>query len=122
MSFSHGLLIIRDRRSVSTHDHWDPSTSGIDVERDSIYLAVLNAVDGVVEVKFTDGGGPDEALSCVYQGSIEVPSGQVVAHDPNGDITAVFYVKPGSNRLSVEVDEDGDASVVSVRFNPTVQQ
>jgi hypothetical protein len=118
MSFSHGLLIIRDKGSVSTHDRWDSSASGINVESDSIYLAVLNAIDGVVKVNFIEGGEPDLELICVYLGSLEVPSGKMVAHDPDGDITAVFYVEPGFNQLRVEVDHDGDASVVNVRFNP----
>ncbi|MFD0207384.1 MULTISPECIES: hypothetical protein [Saccharothrix] len=84
---------------------------------DSIYLAVLNAIDGVVEVNFIEGGEPDEALLCVYQGGLEVSSGQLVAHDPNEDITAVFYVQHGVNRLSVEVDDEENASVINVRIN-----
>lgn len=76
MGFSRGLLILRDKSSVSTHDHWDPSTFGIDVEADSIYLGVLNAVDGLVEVNFIDGGEPDEALLGIHQGDLEVASGR----------------------------------------------
>jgi hypothetical protein len=118
MVFSHGLLIVRDRESTSIHDQWDPSTSGINVESDSIYLAVLNSVDGIVEVNFIEGGTPDAAMISLYQGALEVPTGQVVAHDPNDDITAIFYVEPGMNQINVEVDEEGDAGSVKIRFNP----
>ncbi|KOX30067.1 hypothetical protein ADK67_09885 [Saccharothrix sp. NRRL B-16348] len=88
------------------------------MEPDSIYLAVLNAIDGAVKVNFIEGGEPDLELICVYQGSLEVSSGQMIAHDPDGDITAVFYVDPGVNQLRVEVDEDGEASTVNVRCSP----
>jgi len=121
MHFSHGLLILQDSESTETHDDWNPSEAGIDVERDSIYLSVLNYVDGIVNVEIIDGGTPKRDLRSVYNGEIEVGSGQFVVRDTVGDISAVFHIDKGISQLSIEVDNEGDASKVTIRFNPELK-
>ncbi|WP_440072249.1 hypothetical protein [Streptosporangium sp. OZ121] len=118
MPFSHGLLILQDLESTETHDHWNPSEAGIDIEKDSVYLPVLNYVDGIVNVKIVSGGKPRRDLTSIYNGDMEFRSGQFVARDTVGDISAIFHIDKGISRLSIEVDNEEYASEVIIRFDP----
>lgn len=103
----HGLLILRDSESRSTHDDWDPSRPGVHVENDSIYVPVVPAIEDSISFAIFLGrvGSPD--MHVVYSGPVELESGRLVVHDANEDIYVVFHVDADVNNVQISVDDLG---------------
>lgn len=107
-SFDHGLLMIEDTESTAVHDGWDAATEYVHFDQDSLYVAVQSVVDGAVAVTaYRDSAprGETEGLVEAFSGEVESKFGKFRIHDSDDRAILTVVGMPGSNHLTVLLDE-----------------
>lgn len=106
--FDHGLLMIEDSETRAAHEGWDAATEYVHFDHDSLYVAVQNSVDGPVAVSaYRDVAprGETEGLVEAFSGEVDSKFGRFRIHDSDDRVVLTVAGRPGSNRLTVFVDE-----------------
>jgi len=112
----HGILVIEQLGSRSTHDDWDVYAEGAHSEGDSLYVGVLPPMEGRVSTSVRrDASEPDhEDLTLVFDGRLTVASKELVIGDSDRNVEVRLPARSGAVHLEVLVDVVGLASRVLV--------
>lgn len=112
--FPFGLLIVSDSQSMSTHDRWNPASEMVHADSASLYIAVRDAVAGLVKVVCLEGGSAGGDLHEMFSGSLELPSSTLKLYDPDEAVCLTVPVTKPEMRVTVYGDNPKEASYVVI--------
>lgn len=119
LTYDHGILVIEDSESRPDHEAWEIDSQPAHATTDSIYVAVLPEMEGVVttSVRTESEGSPTaDDLHLIYEGSLEVASRSLLIGDSDRNLEIRIPVYSSECEIAVFVDETGFASRVLIQL------
>lgn len=118
--FPFGLLVIADPGSKDTHDDWDPSIQKVHAGPDSLYVAVRDAVSGLVTVTCTDGDAAYQgaASNLLFTGSLELAASRLKFYDPDESVRMTVPVQGSRAQVKIYADDAEEPSELLVQVIP----
>lgn len=124
VAHDHGILVIEDSGFRGDHDAWAVDSEPAHATADSIYVAVLPEMEGLVTTSIrmaSDVVLPADELNLIYEGRLEIASLSLLIGDSDRNAEVRIPVYSGACEIAVLVDEAGFASRVLVHLRPQVQ-
>lgn len=115
--YDHGLLVIEQLGSRSTHDDWDVHTEGAHSDGDSVYVSVLPPMEGRVTTSVRRGDVEEpcsENLRLVFEGQLTINSKTLIIGDSDFNLEVRVPVRSGIVDVKVFADAARFASRVLV--------